>query len=211
MHPFTLYTSLFIQHTFIHCGYSVQGQYGIQYLAQGHFWKQTGVDRNQTIDLLVSGCPAQSPEPQLDQCTCSSDYWTAAVTDFPLIVSINLHVSRRWYSGPGQQPQPDSQGVGSVHRSLWDSQHDAASDAEALCWAVLWLLRSGVAHTGGEYIHPDMEFILCSLLKLFLCKPQCLMPLCRSWWTRPEHQIPAGGVSSTCSPAAIISFTSTTR
>lgn len=60
-----------------------------------------------------------------------------------------IFVSRRGCAGTEQQPQYDIQGVGPFHWSIRDSLHDVSADVEALCWAVLWLLLSGVAHAGG--------------------------------------------------------------
>lgn len=60
------------------------------------------------------------------------------------------YVSRKWYSGTGQRPQYDPQGVGSLHWSIRDCLSDVSADVKALCWAVLWHLPHGVAHAGGK-------------------------------------------------------------
>ena len=54
-------------HTLTHQWCSQRQQFGVQYLAQGHFDMWTRGDGDRTPNLLISGRPARPPAPQYKQ------------------------------------------------------------------------------------------------------------------------------------------------
>ena len=69
------YVQHFLYNTLLmHCQHSRQGQFGVQYLAQGHFSTHNGWDGAQTADLLFSGWPTLSPETQYPHFNVTTAY-----------------------------------------------------------------------------------------------------------------------------------------
>lgn len=90
-------------------------------------------------------------------------------------VYVYIYISRSWRASSGQRPLHDTQGVGSLHWSIWDGLPDVPPDVEALRRAVLWLLLPGVARSGGEDIQCDHDILAVNgcttkLFHLFPCK-----------------------------------------